>query len=105
MSQIARAEGLDAIAGVVDPIWTRLRQEAEATIRQEPAMTGFVVTTILNHPSLESAVAHRVASRLGHPVVSDDLIFQTYLEAIEADAAIGEGVWADIPPLAGRGPA
>ncbi len=104
MSQIARAEGPD-IAGVVDPIWTRLRQEAEATIRQEPAMTGFVVTTILNHPSLESAVAHRVASRLGHSVVSDDLIFQTYLEAIEADAAIGEAFRADIAAVADRDPA
>jgi hypothetical protein len=34
MSQIARAEGPDAVAGVVDPVWTRLRQEAEATILQ-----------------------------------------------------------------------
>jgi serine O-acetyltransferase len=49
MSQIARAE--DAIAGVVDPVWTRLRQEAEAAFGQEPALRGFVVTTILNHPT------------------------------------------------------
>jgi serine O-acetyltransferase len=105
MSQIARAEGLDAISGVVDPVWSRLRHEAEAVIRQEPSMTGFVVTTILNHPSLESAVAHRVASRLGHPVVSDDLIFQTYLEAIEADATIGEAFRADIAAVADRDPA
>ena len=40
MSQIARAEGPDALAGVVDPVWTRLRQDAEAVIRQEPAMTA-----------------------------------------------------------------
>src|ERR687890_1371620 len=103
MSQIARAE--DAIAGVVDPIWTRLRQEAEAAIRQEPAMTGFVVTTILNHPTLESAVVHRVAARLGHAVMSDDLIAQTYLEAIEAEASIGEAFRADIAAIADRDPA
>src|SRR5918997_465210 len=89
MSQIARAEGPDAIAGVVDPVWTRLRQEAEAVIREEPSMTAFVVTTILNHPTLESAVVHRVASRLGHPVMSDDLVAQTYMEAIEAAPEIG----------------
>ena len=105
MSQIARAEGPDAIAGVVDPVWTRLRQEAEVAIRQEPSMTGFVVTTILNHPTLESAVAHRVASRLGHPVMSDDLIFQTFLEATEADATIGEAFRADIAAVADRDPA
>ena len=105
MSQIARAEGQDAVAGVVDPIWTRLRQEAETAIRQEPAMTGFVVTTILNHPTLESAVAHRVASRLGHAVMSDDLIAQTYQEAVEGDSSLGEAFRADIAAVADRDPA
>src|SRR5919202_2974140 len=105
MSQIARAEGQDAIAGVVDPVWTRLRQEAEAAIRQEPAMTGFVVTTILNHPTLESAVVQRVASRLGHAAVSDDLIGQTFMEAIEADPSFGEAFRADIAAVADRDPA
>src|SRR5918997_5235025 len=103
MSQIARAE--DAIAGVVDPIWTRLRQEAEAAIRQEPAMTGFIVTTILNHPTLESAVAHRVAARLGHATISDDLIAQTYHEALEADPSLGEAFRADIAAVLDRDPA
>ncbi len=105
MSQIARAEGQDAVAGTVDPVWTRLRQEADAAIRQEPAMTGFVVTTILNHQSLESAVVHRVASRLGHSVMSDDLIAQTYMEAIAADPSIGEAFRADIAAVADRDPA
>jgi serine O-acetyltransferase len=105
MSQIARAEGTDAIAGVVDPVWTRLREEAEAVIREEPAMTSFVVTTILNHPTLESAVVHRVASRLGHAVMSDDLIAQTYLEAIEAAPGIGAAFRADIAAVADRDPA
>jgi serine O-acetyltransferase len=104
MSQIAKAEGPD-IAGVVDPVWTRLRQEAEAVTRQEPAMTSFLVTTILNHPTLESAVVHRVASRLGHPVMSDDFIFQTYMEAIEGDPGLGDAFRADIAAVADRDPA
>ena len=105
MSQIARAEGPDAVAGTVDPIWTGLRQEAEAVIREEPAMTGFVVTTILNHATLESAVAHRVASRLGHATISDDLIAQTYQEALEADPSLGEAFRADIAAVLDRDPA
>ena len=104
MSQVARAQGSD-IAGVVDPVWTRLRQEAEEVIRLEPSMTSFVVTTILNHPTRESAVVHRVAARLGHAVMSDDLIAQTYLEAVEADASIGEAFRADIAAVADRDPA
>ena len=101
----ARVEGEGAVAGVVDPVWTRLRQEAEAAIRQEPSLTGFIATTVLNQPTLESAVAHRVASRLGHAVVSDDLIGQTFHEAIEADTAIGAAFRADIAAVADRDPA
>ena len=100
-----RAEGPEPIAGVVDPIWTRLRQEAEAIIRQEPSLTSFIVTTVLNHPTLEAAVVHRVAARLGHAVMSDDLIAQTYMEAVEADAMIGEAFRADIAAVADRDPA
>src|SRR5215213_3872345 len=106
MPQIARAaEGKENVAGEVEQIWTRLRQEAEAAIRQEPAMTGFIVTTILNHPTLESAVVHRVASRLGHATMSDDLIAQTYHEALEGDASFGEAFRADIAAVADRDPA
>jgi serine O-acetyltransferase len=68
-------------------------------------MTSFIVTTILNHPTLEAAVVHRVAARLGHPVVSDDLIAQTFLEAIEADSGIGEAFRADIMAVVDRDPA
>jgi serine O-acetyltransferase len=100
-----RAEGPEPIAGVVDPIWTRLRQEAEAIIRQEPSLTSFIVTTVLNHPTLEAAVVHRVAARLGHAVMSDDLIAQTYMEAVEADAMIGEAFRVDIAAVADRDPA
>ena len=105
MSHIARAEGQEAIAGVVDPVWTRLRQEAEAAVRQEPSLTSFIATTILNHPALEAAVVHRVAGRLGNAVVSDDLIAQTFMEAVENDPAIVAAFRADIAAVADRDPA
>jgi serine O-acetyltransferase len=98
----ARAEG---IAGVVDPVWTKLRLEGEAVMRQEPSLTSFVLTTILNHPTLESAVAHRVAARLGHPALPADLIGQTFCDAIEAEPAIGEAFRADLIAVCDRDPA
>ena len=57
---------LSSVAGKVDPIWDRLRSEAEAIVQAEPALAGFVLSAILHQPSLEAAVIHRVASRLGH---------------------------------------
>lgn len=105
MSQTMRVEAEKSVAGVVDPVWTRLRQEAEAAVRQEPPLGGLLVTAILNQETLEAAVAHRVAARLGHPSLPADLIEQTYWEAIDRDPAIGEAFRADIVAVADRDPA
>ena len=100
-----RAELAEPIAGIVDPVWNRLRQEAEFVARAEPALATFIFTTILNHDSLELAVIHRVANRLGHAALPSDLIVQTYRELVEADRKVGEGFRADILAVADRDPA
>lgn len=92
-------------AELVDLAWTRLRLEAEAMIRQEPALTSFVIAAILNQPSLEAAVAYRVASRLGHQAVPADLVAQTFAEAVEDEPAIAEALRADLNAVADRDPA
>jgi serine O-acetyltransferase len=102
---LARHDAAADLAGVVDPVWTRLRQEAEAALRAEPALATFMVTTILNHDRLESAVAHRVAARLAHPALPFDLIQQTFAEAVETDGGFGEAFRADIIAVADRDPA
>jgi serine O-acetyltransferase len=100
-----RPEGQDAVVGTVDPVWARLRDEAEAMMRDEPALAGLALGTVLNQPSLEAAVIHRIAWRLGHPALSADLIEQTYLEAAADDRSIGEAFRADITAVADRDPA
>jgi serine O-acetyltransferase len=95
----------DSVAGIVDPVWNRLRQEAEAVVRDEPVLASFAIGTILNQPSLEAAVIHRIAWRLGHPALPADLIEQAYLEAVADDPSIGEAFRADIVAVADRDPA
>lgn len=94
----------DFLAGKVDPIWDRLRSEAEAIVQSEPALAGLVLSAILNQPSLEAAVIHRVASRLGHAVLPADIIEQTFLEAAEQDRGIGQAFRADISAVLDRDP-
>jgi serine O-acetyltransferase len=101
----ARADSPAPLAGTVDPVWNQLRTEAEAILRDEPALSGFALATILNQPSLEAAVVHRVAWRLAHDSLSADLIEQTYLEALEHEPAIGEAFRADIMAVVDRDPA
>jgi serine O-acetyltransferase len=106
MSQArARADNPEPVAGVVDPVWTRIREEAETAIRQEPSLGGLMLTSLLNHGTLEAAVVHRVASRLGHASVPSDLIEQTFLEALQAEPAIGDAFRADIAAVVDRDPA
>jgi serine O-acetyltransferase len=102
---LTKPEVVGSIAGTVDPLWDRLRQEAEDLVRREPALAGFALGTVLHQPSLEAAVAHRVAWRLGHPVLSADLIEQTFLEAIEHDRSFGEAFRADLVAVTDRDPA
>jgi serine O-acetyltransferase len=106
MNQIrAKLDAAEPIAGLVDPVWGRLRQEADLMARQEPALAGFVLGTILHQPSLEAAVIHRVACRLGHPALGSDIIEQTYLSAVEADPSLGEAFRADLMAVVDRDPA
>jgi serine O-acetyltransferase len=89
----------------VDPVWARIRTEAEEVTRREPELTTFMYENILHHDSLEDAVAHRVAQRLDHPDVSADLIRQAFSEAIEDQPALGEMFRADIVATIDRDPA
>lgn len=102
------AQGLTArIVGLAgsDPLFARIRQEAEEAVRREPELATFLMTTILNHETLESSVAYRVAARLDNPDVSAALIRQTFCEAIARDPSIGEAFRADIMAVADRDPA
>ena len=67
--QARPAKGLDK----VDPVWARIRSEAEEAARREPELATFIYENILHHDSLEAAVIHRVSERLGNADVSGDL--------------------------------
>ena len=100
-----RSEGPHQVVGTVDPVWARIRLEAEAALRIEPSLGGFLISAILNHETLEAAVVHRVAARLGHASLQADLIEQTFLEALADEPAIGEAFRADVAAVVDRDPA
>jgi serine O-acetyltransferase len=89
----------------VDPVWVQLRREAEETVRREPELASFIYSTLLHHDTLEAAVVHRIAERLGHPDVSGELIRQAYTNALDADPTIATAFRADIVATVDRDPA
>ncbi|MDD7910529.1 serine O-acetyltransferase [Pseudovibrio exalbescens] len=88
-----------------DPVWAAVRKEAEEMAASEPALASFVYETILHHSTLEDAIVHRLADRLGHVVVSSSLIRQTYLEALEDEPVLAEIFRVDISAVFDRDPA
>ena len=89
----------------VDPVWARIRSEAEEAARREPELATFIYENILHHDSLEAALIHRVAERLGNADISGDLIRQAYNDALEQQPALGEIFRADIVATVDRDPA
>jgi serine O-acetyltransferase len=89
----------------VDPVWARVRHEAEEAARSEPALASFFYSTVLHHDSLEAAVVYRLAERLNHAALSSGLIRQAYMDALKDAPSIGEDFRADIMATADRDPA
>jgi serine O-acetyltransferase len=89
----------------VDPVWARIRREAEVVVRQEPELSSFIYSSVLHHDRLEQVVVHRIAERLDHPDVSGELIRQAYQGALDDTPALGDIFRADIVATYDRDPA
>jgi serine O-acetyltransferase len=89
----------------LDPIWDRIRHEAEEIVRCEPELATFIYSTVLQHGRLEDAVVHRVADRLDHSALSGDLIRQTFNDALRDEPDLGNAFRADLVAVYDRDPA
>jgi serine O-acetyltransferase len=89
----------------LDPVWNRVREEAEEIVRREPELATFLYAAVLHHHSLEAAVAQRIADRLDHAALAGDLIRQAYQDALHDQPDIGNAFRADIVAVFDRDPA
>ncbi len=89
----------------LDPIWNRLRAEAEVVVADEPALAGFIYTYILNHQRLEDAVAHRVSDRLDSAAFDGDLVNRAFAEMAASDRDYPIALRADLVAVYDRDPA
>jgi serine O-acetyltransferase len=88
-----------------DPVWDRLRQEAETIAEREPALAGFVHAAILKHERLENALSYHMAGKLGGEDLSPLMVRETFAEAMAADPQIGAALRADLSAVLDRDPA
>src|SRR5215475_5148116 len=101
MAQSQRITSLD----IADPIWARIRSEAEAVVRQESQLAAFIYASLLEHDTLTGAVVHRISDRLDHPVMAGAIILQAFLDAVADSPELGDAFQADIVATYDRDPA
>lgn len=102
---VAKPLNTAAAVETLDPVWSRILEEAHEAARREPALAGFFHQAILDQPSLEDAVIHRLGERLGSSAVSATQIVQAYREALADDPDIAKAFRVDIVAVVDRDPA
>lgn len=88
-----------------DPIWMKIRGEAEIIAKREPELSSFIFSNILNHDRLEDAICHRLAQRLDHHDVTAGLIRQTFASILESEPDYKPIFRADLAAVYDRDPA
>ena len=69
----------------IDPVWDRIRHEAEEIARLEPGLGGFIYSAVLEHDTFEEALAHRLAQRLGNADLGADSVIKAFQDALQAE--------------------
>jgi serine O-acetyltransferase len=88
-----------------DPVWSRIRQEAEAAIVSEPLMGGLIHSSVLHHPSFERALAYRIALKLTSGEMSGQILREIVDGVLAEEADIARAARADIAATFDRDPA
>ena len=89
----------------LDPVWSRIREEAEAAVRSEPLLGGMVHQSILHHPTLERALSYRMSVKLSAREMSEQILREIADESFASDPTISAASRADIVAVFERDPA
>jgi len=92
------------LAGL-DPVWHRIRQEAEDAIRGEPLMGGLIHSGILHHGTFERALAYRMSLKLASNEMSEQILREIADEALAEAPELAAAARADIMAIYDRDPA
>lgn len=97
-SQVAQNE-------LADALWARLRLEAKEAYRKAPMLAPLFVDSILNQPSFEAAIFHRIATRLHNNIVGLGVMVDAFNRAVDELPDIADALRADIAAVVDRDPA
>lgn len=94
-----------SLQSYTDSLWLRLREEAQEAFHRSPMLAPLFLDSIINQPTFEAAVFHRVATRLKNDVVSQPMIINAFHRAISVEPDLAQALRADIAAVMDRDPA
>lgn len=89
----------------VDPVWARIRAEAEMAVSKEPLLGGLIHSSLLHHPTLERALSYRISLKLASGEMSEQILREMADEAYAEDPSLGRSARADLTAIVDRDPA
>ncbi|MBL4927547.1 serine O-acetyltransferase [Fuscibacter oryzae] len=89
----------------IDPVWSRVCDEAYEMVRTEPLLGGLAHSSLLHHPTMERALAYRFSLKLASGEMSEQLLREMADEAYGADPELGQAARADLMAVFDRDPA
>jgi serine O-acetyltransferase len=89
----------------VDPVWSRVCDEAVEAIRSEPLLGGLIHSGLLHHATMERALAYRFSLKLASGEMSEQILREIADQAFEQDAELGASARADLMAVYERDPA
>lgn len=96
---------LNARLTPLDPVWERVRKEAQQVVVDEPLMGGVMHNNFLHHASFENALAFRFAVKLASAEVSEQILREIADAAFADEPRLGAAARADLMAVSERDPA
>jgi len=90
---------------IADAVWARLNREADAMVKTEPMLAGFVHDAVLRHGSLERALSFLLADKLSSRYLSALALAELFEDAFASSADIRQAMRADLDAVVDRDPA
>jgi serine O-acetyltransferase len=94
-----------AKVATIDPVWTRIREEARVALGDEPLLGGLMHSNLLHHATLERALAYRFSLKLASGEIGEQILREIADEAYGTDPALGQAARADLVAVFDRDPA
>lgn len=95
----------DQALAKLDPVWSRVRDEAREIVEREPLLGSMVHATVLHHDGFEDALSYRIAQKLATPDMSALILQDIARQAMASNKGLGSAARADVVAVYERDPA